>query len=172
MKKILLVAISLMVIFSGCKKEEGLDGTNGTNGKDGADGNANVKSLNITINPSDWQAVGNSGEADFKYVASYDTDLITKDIADNGVVLVFYYNDGANFQLPIVITYDGYTRYFNFMYGEGGIAITSKDSDLLSVKPTADIDFRIVIIEGSALATKSNVNLSDYNEVKKAFNLE
>ena len=164
MKIIKLVTICLLIAgattFSNCAK----DGAVGPAGKDGNDGNANVVSSSITS--GSWSFVSPSWSQYFTYSA------ITQDILNNGAVLV-YVAEGVNYyQLPYTFyPSSSYSRTYNYVHYLGGLKVYVTDSDLNTPEP-GTLKFKVVVIEASGLMKNPNVDLNNYQEVKKAFNLK
>ena len=162
MKIIKLVTIGLLIAgattFSNCEK-----GEDGKDGIDGIDGNANVVSSSITS--GSWSFVSPSWSQSFTYSA------ITQDILDNGAVLV-YVASGANYyQLPYTFyPSSSYSRTYNYVHYLGGLKVYVTDSDLNTPQP-GTLEFKVVVIEASFLMKNPNVDLNNYQAVKKAFNL-
>lgn len=164
MKIIKLVTIVFLIAgattFSNCAK----DGAVGPAGEDGKDGNANVVSSSIIS--GNWTFVSPSWSQAFTYAA------ITQDILDNGAVLV-YVASGANyFQLPYTFyPSSSYSRTYNYVHYLGGLKVYVTDSDLTTPATPGTLEFKVVVIEASFLMKNPNVDLNDYQAVKKSFNL-
>ena len=161
MKIIKLVTIGLLIAgattFSNCAKD-------GATGPAGEDGNANVVSSSITS--GSWTFLSPSWSQSFTYSA------ITQDILDNGAVLV-YVAEGVNYyQLPYTFyPSSSYSRTYKYVHYLGGLKVYVTDSDLTTPDDPGTLKFKVVVIEASGLIKNPNVDLNNYQAVKKAFNL-
>ena len=164
MKIIKLVTIGFLIAgattFSNCEKVT----VTGPAGEDGKDGNANVVSSSITS--GSWSFVSPSWSQSFTYSA------ITQDILDNGAVLVYVASGVNYYQLPYTFyPTSSYSRTYNYVHYLGGLKVFVTDSDLITTEP-GTLEFKVVVIEASFLMKNPNVDLNNYQEVKKAFNLK
>ena len=162
MKIIKLVTIGLLIAgattFSNCEK-----GEDGKDGIDGIDGNANVVSSSITS--GSWTFVSPSWSQSFSYSA------ITQDILDNGAVLVYVASGVNYYQLPYTFYPSSvYSRTYTYVHYLGGLKVYVTDSDLDTTEP-GTLKFKVVVIEASGQIKNPNVDLNNYQAVKKAFNL-
>jgi hypothetical protein len=157
--KFLLLASVLLLTFSACKKE-------GPAGKDGKDGNANVQSSTFTV--TSWGYSAPSYYADINYSA------ITAGIINNGAVLVYLSNGSGGYsQLPLTIyPSSSYSETLETVSGPGFVRIFITDSDLTAPITPGTLTFKVVVIAASARMANPDVDLSNYNQVKKAFNLQ
>ena len=163
MKIIKLVTIGFLIAgattFSNCEKVT----VTGPAGEDGKDGNANVVSSSITS--GSWSFVSPSWSQSFTYSA------ITQDILDNGAVLVYVASGVNYYQLPYTFyPTSSYSRTYNYVHYLGGLKVYVTDSDLNTPQP-GTLEFKVVVIEASFLMKNPNVDLNNYQAVKKAFNL-
>ncbi len=143
----------------------GLNGKDGTNGKDGKDGNANVKSVNFVVEIDEWIK---DDESSYHY--EKDIPAITEQIANTGDVRLYVKTKNYSFLQPLPYTYLDWL-VINYGYKTGKIRIDLTLND--PVMKLSDMDFeffKVVIIEGSALA--KSVNYNNYEEVKAYYNLE
>ena len=164
MKIIKLVTIGFLIAgattFSNCEKVT----VTGPAGEDGKDGNANVVSSSITS--GSWSFVSPSWSQSFTYSA------ITQDILNNGAVLVYVASGVNYYQLPYTFyPTSSYSRTYNYVHYLGGLKVYVTDSDLNTPEP-GTLKFKVVVIEASGLMKNPNVDLNNYQEVKKAFNLK
>jgi len=157
MKKITMIAISLMVILGGCAKDgkDGMDGMNGAPGADGKDGNANVENINFTLYSYDWEDIG-----DGWYLGEYTNSLISSEIVNDGAVLA-YISIGEDTWLAIPF------GYYSFAITDGEIGIYYSGGENPSTQ-----NFKIVILAGSVMSRSKDVDFSNYQEVKTVFNLK
>ena len=147
--------MAVSVMFSACTKE----------GPAGKDGNANVVSssmtaLNWSYNAPNW-------------TVSFNIASITQDIVDRGAVLA-YVKVGNNFsQLPLTFYQDpAYSTSVGVLTVLGGVLVTWTDSDLTQpINPGPQV-FKFVVISASSRQQHPNIDYTNYEEVKNAFNLE
>ncbi|MCW3121520.1 MAG: hypothetical protein JWQ38_1012 [Flavipsychrobacter sp.] len=145
----------------------GTNGTNGTNGKDGKDGNANVKAGLVTIAGSDWTYNSTAKE----YSVGVNFPAITKDVVDNGMVMVFT-GDGTIWQaMPLTVYYSStgsYTYQYQYMLGEVDLFIDI--SDYSTFTTLVSNTFKIVAVGGAAKKANPNTNWKDYKQVMAVVN--
>ena len=156
--QLILSAIILCItLFFSCSKE-------GPVGEAGQDGNANV--VSSTITSSAWVYNDPYWEITFSYSA------ITQDIINNGAVLVYIVEGGRNYQLPITIYQSSsYSTSVGLDAFVGGITINWSDSDLTQPDNPGTTTFKIVVISADGLIQNPNLDVYNYNEVQKAFEL-
>ena len=166
MKKLTVICMTLiaMVFAVSCR------------GPQGPMGNANVCSSTVTVRSSDWYWDSNtSWRVDIKYEA------INADITDYGAVLVYMEDRDTWRQLP-------YTFYYNTIDGQGiesfyssslevssydeGVSIFWTENDFYDGYRPDDHRFKIVVIAASVYQSRSDVDYSDYEAVKTAFQIK
>ncbi len=146
------------LLFNSCIGEQG------PQGPAGKDGNANVQSSSLTT--SSWSYLSPDWYINFTYAA------ITQDILDKGAVLVYVQSGSNYFQLPYTFYPSStYSRTYTFKHYLGGLSVIVTDSDLTQPANPGLLTFKVVVIASSALAKHPNVDLNNYNEVKKTFEL-
>ena len=162
MKKTLtLCLVALSFLFNSCIVE----GEQGPQGPAGSDGNANVVSSSLTT--SNWSYLSPDWYINFNY------DAITQDILDNGAVLLYVKSGSNYFQLPY--TYypsSTYSRTYTFKHYLGGLSVYVTDSDLTQPLNPGLLTFKVVVIASSSIAKYPNLDLNNYEEVKKTFDLK
>ena len=140
----------------------------------GRDGNANVASSTITIYPNNWEWVN-----DCQWMVEIDYPAINNNVYNHGAVLVYMDVEGAWSQVPLtyyyqdVLTYDdGTEETINCAasievatLNDGGVRLFWTESDFY------DGYFKIVAIEATLYNTRSDVDFSNYEAVKTAFQL-
>jgi len=164
----ILVFAIVSISLSSCQKE----GPMGPEGPAGLDARNSVSSFYYTIYEDEWETFGVPGVG-FGYTGSMDFPEITENVLNYGAVLVYLYQDNSLFSLPTTFINAGdggylTTIWVTLKYGE--IVITFQDSDGNTINP-GDQEFKVVIIEGGIPIPKS-LNLKNYEEVKKYFNLK
>jgi hypothetical protein len=144
-------------------------GSKGDPGNDGAPGNANVKSVQYTVQPYNW--IGNLDG----YSATLNVPEITQDIYTNGAVLVYIYNlQNLTFNmLPYTYVDNASTSNMDFDAYVGNIILYLKTTESgvnTTQAPTGTKIFKIIIVEGTPItALNKNVNVTNYNAVIKYF---
>ncbi len=152
----------------------------GPQGPAGQDGNANVASSTVTVYPNDWQWVN-----DCQWMVTIDYPAINNNVFNHGAVLVYMDVDGTWAQVPFTFYYQevitneaGEEEVWNFSssievatLSDGGVNIFWTESDFYDGYRPDTHDFKIVAIEASVYANRSDVDYSDYNAVKTAFQL-
>lgn len=159
-----MLGLLVVTTFLGaCKKKE----VEGPTGPAGADGNANVKSLTVATVAGDWTGDGTAG-----YSITLSAPLITADIVATGAVMCYLEFGGSTYALPYSYFYQGYSRHMLFTYGEGTVTVRRIDDDGLTTNPgSASSKIKIVAISSTGLMQNPNLDLSNYEEVKTAFDL-
>lgn len=167
-----------MLIFSSCAKDgemgpAGPAGISGSDGTDGTDGNANVTGSNTVI-LNNWVEVFNNG-TDFFFSSQVNWPGITQDIVNTGAVLAYVDGGGGSWvALPTTTSGNGYTLTLGFQFKVGTVTFYWDGYDNLFPYVASDFNgdvVRIVAITSKNLIINPDVNLNDYYEVKKAFNL-
>jgi hypothetical protein len=161
---ILVMIASVLTTFS-CTKEgkEGPPGPAGTNGTNGTNGNANVIGTNtVTLNSGDWSATGAG------WYVTLTASGITQDVVDKGIVQVFIQYGTEWWSLPDLSGINS----TQFGFGLGYVQLLNYNSDYSQATNPGTKTFRIVIIPSSARLANPNIDYTNYNEVKRAFNLK
>ncbi len=158
--------LSLLVVttfLSACKKEKVV----GPAGPAGSAGNANVKSMTFTTVTADWIGDGAAG-----YEISLNVPIITADIYSTGAVMCYLEVSGTTFALPYSYLNSGYTRHMLFTYNEGTILVKRRDDDGATSNPgVSNAKIRVVAISSTGMIQNPNLDLTDYEAVKEAFDL-
>ena len=173
MKKLSIICMTILAVLSmaSCR------------GPKGDPGNANVASSTVTIHDYDWQwnrffTDGDNNERG-QYVVTIDYGAINNNVFNHGAVLVYMNVRGTWSQVPLTYYYyedDG--EVVNFYeasievatLSDAGVRLFWTESDMWKVCPDTH-DFKIVAIEASVYANRSDVDYSDYETVKTAFQL-
>ena len=175
MKKLSIICMTVLAIslLSSCR---------GPQGPAGHDGNANVASSTVTIHSDDWvwrEQFGN-------WAVTIDYPAINNNVFNHGAVLVYMDVNGTWSQVPLtyyyqdLITYeDGTQEVINCAasievatLSDGGVSLYWTESDFYkNPEGVGRHDFKIVAIEASVYSHRSDVDYSDYNAVKTAFQL-
>ncbi len=158
--KITLVMFLLIALtFNACKKPK--DGEDGPQGLQGPAGNANVQGSQ----PYSATFITSNGNL---YYVNINAPLLTQDILDKGVVMV--YTGGVGDWWPLPLTANITTTYFNIKLNLVTIYIRNTDGSTTPNPGTKT--FRNVYISASNRMAHPNLDLTNYEEVKKALNLK
>jgi hypothetical protein len=156
MKKLLILLAPAFFIVSSCKKEvtkvEKVD---------------QAFSAVYTIQPGDWTTDNNG----LSYTAQLNVPEVDDILYQNGAVLVYLSFSGTNYYEAIPEVFDGIAYGSIHSNGYVGIDISAVTGELID-PPTQSISAKVVIIDATALAMHKDVNLKDFSEVKKAFNIK
>lgn len=174
MKKLSLICMTILAIsfMASCR---------GPQGPAGHDGNANVASSTLTIKSTDWQWQANNSQ----WMVEIDYPAINDNVFNHGAVLVYMDVDGAWSQVPLTYYYqdlltheDGTQEVINCAasievatLNDGGVRLFWTESDFYDGMRPETHDFKVVAIEATVFATRSDVDYSSYEAVKKAFQL-
>ena len=175
MKKLSMICLAILAVFAmaSCR---GPMGPEGPQGPAGNDGNANVASSTVTIASSEWRWVNNC-----QWKVDIDYPAINNNVYNYGAVLVYMDVDGAWSQVPLTYYYEDQLEdgtYINCAasievatLSDGGVRLFWTESDFFDGARPQTCDFKIVAIEASVYDHRSDVDYSDYNAVKTAFQL-
>ncbi|MBO7615834.1 MAG: hypothetical protein J6T22_01380 [Bacteroidales bacterium] len=177
MKKLSVICMTILAVafFASCR------GPQGPQGPAGQDGNANVASSTLTIKSSDWQWLDQYGQ----WMVEIDYPAINNNVFNHGAVLVYMDVDGAWSQVPLTYYYqdlvtnqDGTQDIINCAasievatLSDGGVRLFWTESDFYDGYRPDTHDFKIVAIEASVYNDRSDVDYSNYEAVKTAFQL-
>lgn len=179
MKKFSLICMTLLsVLFiASCR------GPQGPQGPAGQDGNANVASSTLTINPDNWEwdcfYIDGDGNQRGQYLVTIDYPAINSNVFNYGAVLVYMEVEGTWSQVPLTYFYyeqEGSDVYFYeanikvATLSDGGLRLFWTQNDFWKVQPDTH-RFKIVAIEASVYNHRSDVDYSNYEAVKTAFQL-
>ena len=175
MKKLSIICMTVLAVafMASCR------GPQGPQGPAGQDGNANVVSSTLTIHDYDWEWVSFSGNDMGQYSVTIDYPAINSNVFNYGAVLVYMDVQGTWSQVPLTYYYyevDGEETHFYeasieaATLNDGAVRLFWTESDFWNVRPDTH-DFKIVAIEASVFSHRSDVDYSDYNAVKTAFQL-
>ena len=169
MKKVKLICMALfaMIFAVSCR------GPQGPQGPAGQDGNANVVSSTLTIYPDQWYWDNTSWRVDIGYAA------INANIDNYGAVLVYMDNQNTWRQLPMTFYYSVtennvvsfYSSSLEVSSYQGGVSIFWTENDFYNGYRPDEHRFKIVVIAASEYENRSDVDYSNYEAVKAAFQL-
>ena len=181
MKKLSLICMTVLAIsfLASCR------GPQGPQGPAGNDGNANVASSTVTIHDYDWQwnnfYTDSEGYERGQFYVGIDYPAINNNVFNHGAVLVYMDVDGCWSQVPLTRYYQDVNQQGETIncaasievatLNDGGVRLFWTESDFFGgIRPQTH-DFKIVAIEASVYSHRSDVDYSDYNAVKTAFQL-
>jgi hypothetical protein len=157
----IIATIFLVVSCKGPQGDVGPAGSAGIAGPVGAIGSANVIY-------SDWISVNFTGSSP-SYVGTITAPRITQEILDKGYVKTYFKNpsglvNSLNFYQP-----NGTVLYSLWAYYTVG-KINMSGQNYNPSSPTYSYRY-IIVPGGTASGRKANIDYSDYNAVKAAYNL-
>ena len=134
----------------------------------------------MTVRSSDWQWVNNC-----QWKVEIDYPAINNNVYNYGAVLVYMDVDGAWSQVPLTYYYqdviiydDGTQETINCAasievatLNNGGVRLFWTESDFYDGARPGTHNFKIVAIEASVYNSRSDVDYSNYEAVKTAFQL-
>ena len=172
MKKLSIICMTVLAIsfLASCR---------GPQGPAGHDGNANVASSTVTIHDYDWKwnnfYTDGEGNERGQFYVGIDYAAINSNVFNHGAVLVYMDIEGAWSQVPLTYYYEDDGGLFEASIevatlNDGGLNIFWTESDLWKVRPGTH-DFKIVAIQANVYKARSDVDYSNYEAVKKAFQL-
>ncbi len=138
--------------------QDGQDGRNGQNGRDGQDGEGTKWfTTSFTVNPNEWERVGEPGSVDSFFVAYRSLPELNKYVYDKGSVITYIENgEGIKNGMPFVL-HLGYeennggkylwteTYDFDFTVGEVAFYLTYSDFST-NFEPDKSKTFHVVLI--------------------------
>jgi hypothetical protein len=174
MKKLSVICMTILAVafMASCR------GPQGPAGHDGHDGNdANVSSSTVTVKSSDWEWNNANGQ----WVVTIDYPAINNNVYNYGAVLVYMDVSGAWSQVPLTYYYQDLDNQGNTINCEASIEVATlsdgavrlfwTESDFYDEMRPETHDFKIVAIEAAVYDIRSDVDYSDYEAVKTAFQL-
>ncbi len=181
MKKLSVICMMFLsvVFFATCTKvgPMGPQGPQGPQGPAGHDGNANVASSTVTVKSSDWEWLNQYGQ----WVVTIDYPAINNNVYNYGAVLVYMDVDGAWSQVPLTYYYQDLNDAGELInceasievatLNDGGVRLFWTESDFYGGMRPQTCDFKIVAIEATVYSHHPDVDYSNYEAVKAAFQL-
>lgn len=165
MKNVKFIFLGLAIAtlgMSSCKKKEVV----GPAGPAGPVGNANVKSAKFVTTTADWVGDQVSG-----YTATFNTSIITPAIVSTGAVMCYMEDSGTTYALPFSYLIGSFTRHMAFEYEANVLRVHIIDDDGLTSN-LGGVTIKIVAISSSGLAANPDLDFTDYQIVKEAFELK
>ncbi|HET7116230.1 MAG TPA: hypothetical protein VFI29_07050 [Hanamia sp.] len=156
MKKLFVLSVLSLLVFSSCKKEI-----------------TQVQQVNqafsavYTIAPSDW-TTNNGG---LSYTASLQIPELDNSIYVGGGVLVYLSFSGTDYYEALPEVFDGFT--YGAIHSNGYVSIDISDiTGNIMNPPTQSISAKVILIDAQSLGLHKDVNLNDLKAVQKAFNVK
>ena len=171
LKKITFLVAVILFIFSACEGPEGpqgIQGIQGEQGIQGPEGSADVSVYVFTVSASSWEKSGSRWE----YATTL--SIITSEIANNGVVLVFVKSTNSEHWQSLPYTWPGtYEKIIRYWYTTQYLKIEIY-SEYDYYAPSSTFTFKVAAIGGNLVtkAKKDGVNLNDYKQAKEYFKFE
>ena len=170
MKKLSVICMTVLAVFAmaSCR------------GPKGDQGNANVVSSTVTVYPEDWRWVNNC-----QWMVDIDYPAINNNVFNHGAVLVYMDKSGVWSQVPLTYYYEDVINYEDGTQeivncsasievgtlNNGGVRLFWTENDFFDGNRPQTHRFKIVAIEASVYSHRSDVDYSDYNAVKTAYQL-
>ncbi len=168
MKKLFRINVAIlfatsMLIINGCKK--------GKDGEPGKDGSSTVISKTFSISSGSWVSTSSRW-----YVSLTVPELTTSNI--NSAAVQVFFGSGNNNWVAMPFTEVATSNYFmGFETDPNYIKVTWENNVGLGSNPNSfysltTVQFKVVVIPPSARMANPNVDLNNYSELSKAFNLK
>lgn len=158
--------VLLTTLFVVSCSKRGAQGPPGINGQDGY-----VNVVSGTITTADWVYYQPSWRLTINY------NMITRDVIEYGAVLIYMQDGNAYRQLPLTLLNNvtGTSYYYSTIIDAdtyvGGVDVYWTDSDFEKPENPGLRTFKIVVIAASDYYKNTEIDHSDYNQVKEAYNL-
>ncbi|MCD7901752.1 MAG: hypothetical protein LUH22_18420 [Bacteroides sp.] len=157
MKKLVLLLV-LAVSFMACEGPTGPRGPSGMDGRDGEDGyGTNWFAKSFTIQPNQWELIGEPGELNSYFVVDKELPELTRDIYKERAVIAYVQTgDKVKNGMPYVLHQGGvdtdgkeltWTQTYDFDYSEGWVGFYVTYSDFnTQIKPVDPVTFHIILM--------------------------
>lgn len=152
-------------------------GPKGDPGLPGEPGNANVQSSTVETTAADWTY----DQEACNWYLDLEWDAISQDMVDYGACLVYMENPNPDsygwHQLPLTLYPDtSYSSSIEVVYYDYRLTLFWTNSDLQKHENPCrlygtNLTFKVVLIGGNLYTKYQNEDLSNYETVKKLFNL-
>ncbi len=154
------VVLTLILGLSSCKK--GDTGPAGSQGTAGTNGSANVQSFTVTTNNASWGLDGSNS-----YTSAINVTAINSSVLNGGTIQVFI-GDGTSTEWGALPFSYSIVQY-NYSYKVGQVLLSVSLSTGAAPSNPGGQQFKIVVIPPAKIIP--NVNIKNYEDVKKAYNL-
>jgi len=153
MKRFLSIALmaTSLAIITACTKD------------DSPNGNANLEHFTYTIQSNQWYTRGVYGSLGWQYYSQIDIPDITKDVMENGAVMIYIKQNDLFYPLPAITDEDGWVNTVQFNVYLGQVEIFVEDTDFQTVAPGA-MTLKIVIFN-KLKSLPAYLDIKDYKQV-------
>lgn len=158
-----LMLISASLIISSCAKD-------GETGPAGKDGNANVQSILLNATSSSW---GFDNTYKWSSATWTGVSILTSSTINSGAMMLYEGGSGNWLAVPYTFSIGTTGISFNSFYEviPNSITVYNQLSDGSNPSPGA-VQYRLVCIPPAGLAAHPEVDLKNYEQVAKAFDLK
>ncbi|MBM3455989.1 MAG: hypothetical protein FJX80_12735 [Bacteroidetes bacterium] len=119
----------------------------------------------VTVNAANW-----SGD-EYGYENTITSSAITTELLTEGVVMCYLKTPNGDYMaMPLTLSNGNWVSHWLFSHSQNGITVGTYDDDDATPSP-GDRTFKIVIFSQAGLIAHPNVDITDYESVKKEFNL-
>ena len=137
MKRLIFIAVLAITLFSAsCTDDIG--------------GNADMSTVDFTVQGNQWLIVGNEGEVGYGYVVDLDFPELTDNVIQNGMVNLYMKSGDAWIPVPVYFYYQSddvlYQGGFFYRMKRGVFSIDYYESDGYTQNPGTQ-NFRLVIVQ-------------------------
>jgi hypothetical protein len=149
----LSLGVLLLSFFASCTGPAGPDGAPGQNGLNGV---ANITNGTITVPAASW----NSSSANYWNYGVADNAIVDMNV---DAVMVYVLANGNYFGLPSAsLLTSGDVMSFGYQNNLVSLIYNNPSA------PTADLQFKVVVIPPAIMKNNPGLNLKDYNAVQRA----
>lgn len=133
----------------------------------GAEGNANVKTFKYSVNADDWSIGQNTAAYEYKWMQyQLEFPALTKDIYDNGFVLVYWINGPSQYQLPFVsysTQQNLLSRNYVIRYTGGKYSLELRNqlearNDKTQLLIANTLSYKIIVVSGQSAVQLKNID--------------
>ncbi len=117
-----------------------------------------------TVAANDWIGDGDG------YSASLSSDMLTSELLTDGIIMCYIKEGNEYLAMPITRSYGSYISHWGFSHGSSSLTFWNYDDDGATIAP-GDQTFKIAVFSQAGLIAHPDVDIQDYESVKKAFNL-
>lgn len=160
----IITLLTIISLIQGCTKK-------GDVGPTGKDGSSNVSATVFQASSWSWSAPN--------YYINLNVPEITSENLTSAAIMVYFTKDNIKWTAVPFTQYNSTYNYFmGFNTSIGQVQVTwiydtsLSSGDNPNVYYGVTVQYKVVVIPPAAKKANPNVDLSNYNEVKKAFNIE
>mgnify|MGYP000164740743 FL=1 len=104
------------------------------------------------------------------YEAELVGETLTPELLSEGIVMCYIKDEGSYIAMPITLSYGSYISHWAFAQNANSITILNYDDDGATPEPGTQT-FKIAVFTQAGLIAHPDVDILDYESVKKEFNL-